>query len=231
MVTQGSFPGCKADFVWSRWLTPPPPPIFSSAFKNEYSHNSTPHYSLMAWTEILLLFLLRNKHNQLDTHFTFTFTLLRFKVSTCFGHYLPIFRRHYTYAGLVTIVCSCRCGLVLGCGNTGCVYYVITSLWCTVNNTLNFPSTFVYIIIFRILVGHSFWNELHVLESKLCRHCEVSFPLVVKSRLTRLLHNGTHWPHSVPIYQSPDKCYFCSLRIQSRPKLAVLLLILFYSHA
>jgi hypothetical protein len=29
---------------------------------------------------------LRNKHNQLDAHFTFTFTLFRFKVSTCFGH-------------------------------------------------------------------------------------------------------------------------------------------------
>jgi hypothetical protein len=42
---------------------------------------------------------------------------LRFKVSTCFGHYLPIFRRHYMNAGLVTIVCSCRCGLVSGCGS------------------------------------------------------------------------------------------------------------------
>jgi hypothetical protein len=102
----------------------------------------------------------RNKHNQPDTHFTFTYTLLRFKVSTCFGYYLPIFRRHYTNADLVTIVCSCRCGLVSGCGKTsarnisrlwtlikckckwnvyqvGCVYYVITSLWCTVNKTLN----------------------------------------------------------------------------------------------
>jgi hypothetical protein len=47
---------------------------------------------------------LRNKHNQLDTHFTLTITLLRFKVSTCFGHYLPIIRRHYTNAALVTVV-------------------------------------------------------------------------------------------------------------------------------
>jgi hypothetical protein len=61
---------------------------------------------------------LRNKHNQLDTHFTFTYTLLRFKVSTCFGHYLSIIRRHYTNATLVTIVCSCRCGLVSGFGKT-----------------------------------------------------------------------------------------------------------------
>jgi hypothetical protein len=48
--------------------------------------------------------LLRNKHNQLDTHFTFTFTLLRFKVSTCFWHCLPIIRRHYMKEALVTIV-------------------------------------------------------------------------------------------------------------------------------
>jgi hypothetical protein len=31
---------------------------------------------------------------------------------------LPIFRRHYTNAGLVTVVCDCRCGLVSGCGKT-----------------------------------------------------------------------------------------------------------------
>jgi hypothetical protein len=72
----------------------------------------------------------------------FHYTLLRFKFSTCFGHYLPIFRRHYMNAGLVTIVCSCKCGLISGCGKwsvhqVGCVYYVITSLWCTVNNTLH----------------------------------------------------------------------------------------------
>jgi hypothetical protein len=41
-----------------------------------------------------------------------------FNVSTCFGHYLPILRRHYTDAELVVIVCSCRCGLVSGCGKT-----------------------------------------------------------------------------------------------------------------
>jgi hypothetical protein len=41
-----------------------------------------------------------------------------FSVSTCFGHYLPILRRQYTNAELVTIVCSCRCGLVSGYGKT-----------------------------------------------------------------------------------------------------------------
>jgi hypothetical protein len=40
---------------------------------------------------------------KLDTHFTFTYTLLRFSVSTCFGHYLPIIRRQYTDTDLVTI--------------------------------------------------------------------------------------------------------------------------------
>jgi hypothetical protein len=51
---------------------------------------------------------LRHIYNQRDAHFTFTYTLLRFTLSTCF---LPIFRRHYTKADLVTIVRSCRCGL------------------------------------------------------------------------------------------------------------------------
>jgi hypothetical protein len=41
-----------------------------------------------------------------------------FSVSTCFGHYLPILRRHCTNAELVTIVCSCRCGLVWGYGKS-----------------------------------------------------------------------------------------------------------------
>jgi hypothetical protein len=49
---------------------------------------------------------------------TSLFTLLRFTVSTCFVHYLPILRRHYTNAGLVTVVWGCRCGLVSGCGKT-----------------------------------------------------------------------------------------------------------------
>jgi hypothetical protein len=53
-------------------------------------------------------------------HFTFTVTLLRFKVSTCFGHYLPIIRRHYMNAALVTVVCSCRCGLVSDSGRLFC---------------------------------------------------------------------------------------------------------------
>jgi hypothetical protein len=66
---------------------------------------------MFGWLRIIVMYL-RNKHNQLDTLFTFTCTLLRFKVSTCFGQFLPIFRRHYTNAGLVIIVCGCRCGLV-----------------------------------------------------------------------------------------------------------------------
>jgi hypothetical protein len=49
---------------------------------------------------------LHNKYNQLDTHFTYTITLFRFKVSICFGHYLSVIRRHYRNAALVTIVCS-----------------------------------------------------------------------------------------------------------------------------
>jgi hypothetical protein len=39
-----------------------------------------------------------------------------FNVSTCFGHYLPILRRHYTDTELVAIVCGCSCGLVPGHG-------------------------------------------------------------------------------------------------------------------
>jgi hypothetical protein len=35
-----------------------------------------------------------------------TITLLRFKVSTCFKHYLPIIRRHYTNAAMMT---NCNC--------------------------------------------------------------------------------------------------------------------------
>jgi hypothetical protein len=39
-----------------------------------------------------------------------------FNVSICFGHYLPILRRHHTNVQLVTVVCSCRCVLVPGYG-------------------------------------------------------------------------------------------------------------------
>jgi hypothetical protein len=86
--------------------------------------------------------ILHNKRKQLDTHFTFTYTLFRFKVSTFLGPYLSILRRHYTNAGLVIIVCCCRCGLASNVRNmsrlwtwinckwkwwvhqVGCVYYV-----------------------------------------------------------------------------------------------------------
>jgi hypothetical protein len=69
---------------------------------------------MFCWPCIIVTYL-RSKHNQLDTHFTFTYTLIRFKVSTCFRHYLPIFRRHYMNAYLVTVVCGCSCGLVSEC--------------------------------------------------------------------------------------------------------------------
>jgi hypothetical protein len=63
--------------------------------------------------------LINNNNNNIRNHLIHTshFTLLRFTDSTCFGHYLPLLRRHYTNAGLVTVVCGCRCGLVSGCGN------------------------------------------------------------------------------------------------------------------
>jgi hypothetical protein len=38
-------------------------------------------------------------------HFTITFTLLKLKASTCFGHHLPILRRHYTNTVLVGVAC------------------------------------------------------------------------------------------------------------------------------
>jgi hypothetical protein len=50
--------------------------------------------------------ILRHKHDQIDAHFTFTCNLLRFNVSTCFGHYSSILRRYYTDAELVTIPTS-----------------------------------------------------------------------------------------------------------------------------
>jgi hypothetical protein len=70
-----------------------------------FSLQCTTSLSCFNHTEIEMIHTyLRNKHNQLDTHFTFTNTLLKFKVSTCFWHYLSIFRRHYTNADLVTVV-------------------------------------------------------------------------------------------------------------------------------
>jgi hypothetical protein len=52
---------------------------------------------------------------------TSLFTLLRFTVSACFGHYLPILRRHYTNAGLVT-----------GCGKTTVFPHPETNCVCVV---------------------------------------------------------------------------------------------------
>jgi hypothetical protein len=38
-------------------------------------------------------------------HFTFTFTLLKLKPSTCFGQQLPLLRRHYATTVLVGVAC------------------------------------------------------------------------------------------------------------------------------
>jgi hypothetical protein len=42
--------------------------------------------------------------------------LFGFKASTCFGRHLPIFKRHYTNAVLVSVVRCCRCGLFASWG-------------------------------------------------------------------------------------------------------------------
>jgi hypothetical protein len=47
-------------------------------------------------------------------HFTFTFIILKLKASTCFGHHLPILRKHYTNTVLVGVACCYRCRLFTG---------------------------------------------------------------------------------------------------------------------
>jgi hypothetical protein len=47
---------------------------------------------------------------------------LRAKSSICFGNHLPIFRRYYTNAVLVSVVFGYRCGLFLGVGEAGTVF-------------------------------------------------------------------------------------------------------------
>jgi hypothetical protein len=59
-------------------------------------------------------------HTSVSLHF-----LLTFSVSACFGQYLPILSCHYTDAELVSVVYSCLCGLVSGCGKT-----VVTNFYC-----------------------------------------------------------------------------------------------------
>jgi hypothetical protein len=49
-------------------------------------------------------------------HFTITYTLLKLKASTCFGHHLSILRRHYTnsfgeFSMLQIIIESTKCTL------------------------------------------------------------------------------------------------------------------------
>jgi hypothetical protein len=46
-------------------------------------------------------------------HFTITFTLLKLKASTFFGHHLPILRRHCTNTVLVGVACCCRSRLAV----------------------------------------------------------------------------------------------------------------------
>jgi hypothetical protein len=49
----------------------------------------------------------------------FHYTLLMFNVSTCFGHYLPIFRRYYTNAELVTIYnCTQQSPILRSCSTS-----------------------------------------------------------------------------------------------------------------
>jgi hypothetical protein len=96
---------------------------------------------------------LYNKHQKLDTLFSFIYTLLRFKVSTCFGHYcsLPPSRdqptsttAHNSHQNLRScsdswrwasnarnmsrLWTSIKCKWKWIVYQVGCVYYVITSL-------------------------------------------------------------------------------------------------------
>jgi hypothetical protein len=52
-----------------------------------------------------------NTTNLIHTLLSFLF---KFKASICFWHHLPIFRRRYTNAVLVSVVCGDRCGLFSG---------------------------------------------------------------------------------------------------------------------
>jgi hypothetical protein len=75
-------------------------------------------------------------------HFTITFTLLKFKASTCFGHHLSILRRHYTNTVLVGVACCCRCSLFTGYGKTAdCHLQSNLTPWTTYisNSTLHPP--------------------------------------------------------------------------------------------
>jgi hypothetical protein len=63
-----------------------------------------------------------NASNLIHTSFSLSL-LFGFKTSTCFGHHLPIFRRHYTNAVLVSVVCDDRCGLPTSIGKH-CLFYL-----------------------------------------------------------------------------------------------------------
>jgi hypothetical protein len=72
--------------------------------KLDRQKNTCKQFWLFCWPRVIVTSL-HNKHNQLETHFTFTYALLRFKVSTCFGRYLSIFRRQFWWLLLVEIIC------------------------------------------------------------------------------------------------------------------------------
>jgi hypothetical protein len=101
-------------WMWRRLIWEKRNKFMEKLRRGERVHHKHGYYLSVGLQGVTFQTQLRNKDNQLDTLFTFTYILLRLKVSTCFGHYLPIFRRHYTDAALVTIVCGCRCGLVSG---------------------------------------------------------------------------------------------------------------------
>jgi hypothetical protein len=84
-------------------------------YETSYSQKEENYFILSQTTAISMNNFVISNTNLIHTSL---FTLLRFTVSTCFGHYLPILKRRYTNAGLVTVVCGCRCGLVSGCGKT-----------------------------------------------------------------------------------------------------------------
>jgi hypothetical protein len=50
-----------------------------------------------------------------------------FKVTTCFGHHLAIFRRHYTNAAFVSVVSGCSCGLTRDEERLWCVLHCLYS--------------------------------------------------------------------------------------------------------
>jgi hypothetical protein len=100
---------------------------------SDWSYTNIRDLKSLQWhilNEICVWAWLRNKHNQLDTHFTFTYTLLRIEVSTCFGHYLSIFRRHCMMTHSTKTLHPLHMSRFLALHVTGCQnWYDIVVLW------------------------------------------------------------------------------------------------------